>query len=397
MLGALYLARREEAEPIIQCESEETSTDTYFGLRIASIFVIFVGSLLGAIAPILLHRANNPHRRRAEWVKWILFACKYTGSGVIIATAWMHLLSPAVEALGDPCLKPLLGDYDWVMAIALMTIMVMFLIELVVAHYDVFGSGGGHSHGHDAGHSPLVHGSKTNNSIDSVGVAKGVTDSAPQGALAASAPAQGLSHDIEAQIETKGSSQGPPQDINYPPGGNDHLGHQREHSDGHDSIAAQMTSIFILEFGVIFHSVFIGLTLAVSEEFIVLFIVLVFHQTFEGLGLGSRLATLKWPQNKRMMPYLLGIGYSVSTPIAIAIGLGVRNSFQPGSSTSRIVNGVFDSVSAGILMYTGLVELLAHEFMFNPEMRRAGLGMQLKAFGCVCFGAGVMAALANWA
>ena len=44
-----------------------------------------------------------------------------------------------------------------------------------------------------------------------------------------------------------------------------------------DSYAAQMTAIFILELGVIFHSVFIGLTLAVAgKEFITLFVVLVF-------------------------------------------------------------------------------------------------------------------------
>jgi solute carrier family 39 (zinc transporter), member 1/2/3 len=52
-----------------------------------------------------------------------------------------------------------------------------------------------------------------------------------------------------------------------------------------DDFTAQMTAIFILEFGVIFHSIFIGLTLALSgEEFRTLYVVLVFHQTFEGLG-----------------------------------------------------------------------------------------------------------------
>jgi zinc transporter 1/2/3 len=95
----------------------------------------------------------------------------------------------------------------------------------------------------------------------------------------------------------------------------------------------QMTAIFILEFGVIFHSIFIGLTLAVSgDEFIVLYIVLIFHQTFEGLGLGSRQATAMWPSGKAWLPYVLGVAYSLSTPIAIASGLGVRELLEPGSS-----------------------------------------------------------------
>lgn len=175
------------------------------------------------------------------------------------------------------------------------------------------------------------------------------------------------------------------------------MGHQRDHADDYN-FATQMTAIFILEFGVVFHSIFIGLTLAVAgDEFDVLYIVLAFHQTFEGLGLGSRLATATWPRSRNWMPYALGFAYGVTTPIAIAIGLGVRTTFSPGSNKVVIINGVFDSISAGILIYTGLVELMAHEFMFNQEMRKSSIGMMLFAFLCMVFGAGLMALLGKWA
>ncbi|PVH68641.1 Zinc/iron permease [Cadophora sp. DSE1049] len=109
---------------------------------------------------------------------------------------------------------------------------------------------------------------------------------------------------------------------------------------------------------IIFHSVFIGLTLAVaSEEFKTLYIVLVFHQTFKGLGLSARLSTVPWPGSKRATPYLFRLRYSIFTPLAIAIGFRVRNSYPPGSQTTLIVNSVFDSISASILIYIGLVEL----------------------------------------
>jgi zinc transporter 1/2/3 len=62
-----------------------------------------------------------------------------------------------------------------------------------------------------------------------------------------------------------------------------------------------------------------------------------------------------------------------------------------------IVNGVFDSISAGILIYTGLVELMAHEFMFSNAMRRAKVNVLLSAFGLMCLGAGLMALLGKWA
>jgi zinc transporter 1/2/3 len=312
------------------------------------------------------------------------FIAKYFGSGVIIATAWMHLLSPASESLGNECLGNILPEYDWAMGIGLMTVMVMFLIELVVSNYNLVS--GGHSHDHGK---------------DSDDLAASEIRLTP---LADDPEALKSTKKVPSRSEGRFSDSripGIPDDVSYPPGGQDHLGHQREHVAGQEQsaaeFAAQMTAIFILEFGVIFHSIFIGLTLAVAEDFVILFIVLVFHQTFEGLGLGSRLATINWPLSKRWMPYILGGMYSLTTPIAIAIGLGVRESLQTEAATMLIVNGVFDAISGGILMYTGLVELLAHEFMFNPEMRKAGFKMQFFAYLCVCAGVALMALLAKWA
>lgn len=41
----------------------------------------------------------------------------------------------------------------------------------------------------------------------------------------------------------------------------------------------------------------------------------------------------------------------------IAIGLGVRTTYNPDSTTASIVSGILDAFSAGILIYTGLVEV----------------------------------------
>ena len=63
-----------------------------------------------------------------------------------------------------------------------------------------------------------------------------------------------------------------------------HDGHDHSHAQGHgvldDSAVAQIIGIFVLEFGVVLHSILIGLTLAVDEDFKVLFVVLVFHRKF---------------------------------------------------------------------------------------------------------------------
>jgi zinc transporter 1/2/3 len=160
---------------------------------------------------------------------------------------------------------------------------------------------------------------------------------------------------------------------------------------------AQIVSVVILEFGVVFHSVIIGLTLAVDGAFKILFTVILFHQMFEGLGLGARLAALKLPPAYKSAPLIGAVVYGLMTPIGIAAGLGVRTTYNSSSTTASIVSGIFDSFSSGILLYTGLVELLAHEFLFNKEMNEAPVGQVAYAAACVVFGAGIMALLGRWA
>ncbi|ESZ99225.1 hypothetical protein SBOR_0432 [Sclerotinia borealis F-4128] len=377
--------------------------DGRIGIRISSIFVIGFGSMLGALLPIAAARTQ-----RLRVPPLAFFITKYFGSGVIISTAFIHLLAPASANLTSPCLTGPITQYDWAEGIALMTIFSMFFIELMASRFDVFGEDS-----HDLESADPAKDLMRRNTRNEKGEAS--RTSPPPGGnnhrVADNSQASNtvLEHNNDSsstRIQSSGeepargrsSIPGRPDDLSYPPGGEDHLGHQREHHEDDDHFAAQMTALFILEFGVIFHSIFIGLTLAVTgEDFNLLYIVLVFHQTFEGLGLGARLATARWPKNKGWMPWALGSAYGFTTPIAIAIGLGVRTTFAPGSQKTMIINGVFDSISAGILIYTGLVELMAHEFMFNQEMRKSSMKMMFFAFGCMCAGAGLMALLGKWA
>lgn len=118
-------AEGDGGDAIPVCETSAASTD-HFGLRIASIFIIFLGSALGALLPVLLARTFKAP-------KICFFVAKYFGTGVILATAWMHLLSPAADNLRDECLGDILPDYDWAMGIGLMTVMVMFLLVSTIS------------------------------------------------------------------------------------------------------------------------------------------------------------------------------------------------------------------------------------------------------------------------
>lgn len=332
-------------------------------------------------------------RRSRARIDLSLTVSQYFGSGVIVATAFIHLLAPANDALTNPCLTGPITDYDWVEGICLMVVFAMFFLELMTMRYAKFGHDHEHTHSHNHAHDHDLERAEQaqNKKSDTVALAR-TTDGTSE-------------LEMETPPGRNSSCAGP-----HVPG-DDHLSHSRGHNDREkdpnnhpmktfdpESYTAQMTAIFILEFGVIFHSIFIGLTLAVSgEEFITLYVVIVFHQTFEGLALGTRLASIEWPKNRQWTPYLLGMGYAISTPIAIAIGLGVRSTFSPGSQTTLIVNGVFDSISAGILIYTGLIELMAHEFMFSEYMQNAPIREVLGAIACMCTGAGLMALLGRWA
>ena len=60
----------------------------------------------------------------------------------------------------------------------------------------------------------------------------------------------------------------------------------------------EVIGVFVLELGILFHSVIIGITLSTTEwnsgaeSFFVLYPAIIFHQLFEGLGLGARLALM---------------------------------------------------------------------------------------------------------
>ncbi|KIX00426.1 uncharacterized protein Z518_10565 [Rhinocladiella mackenziei CBS 650.93] len=375
---AQLVARQDDSEATPTCDTGN-EYDGRMGLRIAALFIIWVTSSIGAAFPIFAHR-----HRGLKVPDWVFFLCKYFGSGVIIATAFIHLLGPAEEALTNPCLTGPITDYSWVEGIILMTVFALFFVELMVMRYGSFGDGRNHEKDQAPSRSLGI-----DQSLDTEMTATGTSPDKdnPSSTTQAATAGHGRSHSTHVP-------------------GEDHLGHSRRHSDIEDATSplsfedykAQMTAIFILEFGIIFHSIFIGLTLAVAgDEFDTLFIVLIFHQTFEGLGLGSRLAVTPWPKDRRWTPYILALAYGLSTPLAIGIGLGVRKSYPPESQTTLIVNGVFDSISAGILIYTGLVELMAHEFMFSNSMRNARIQTILAAFVVMCLGAGLMALLGKWA
>ncbi|AMD19017.1 HBR116Cp [Eremothecium sinecaudum] len=333
------------------------------GLRVASIFVILAASALGSYFPVLSSKYSF-----VRFPSWCFFIAKFFGSGVIVATGFIHLLDPAIDTLSGECLGGTFEDYPWALGICMMSLFSLFFVEIITHHYV-----------HKATHS-------SNLLSDDESIKK-------EGEPAQASPRTDVSAGHTGSLP-----------------GEQHFGHDDFHQDVEQANSKandmekeqyfnQLIALFILEFGIIFHSVLVGLVLAVtaSNEYVTLFVVLVFHQFFEGLGLGARIAEAKWSR-RAITPWVLAAGFAISTPLATAIGLGVKSTYDPASRTAKIVSGVFDSLSAGILIYTGLVELMAHEFLFSNSFKgEGGFRRMMYGFGLMCLGAGSMALLGRWA
>lgn len=89
------------------------------------------------------------------------------------------------------------------------------------------------------------------------------------------------------------------------------------------------------------------------------------------------------------------LGFCLTTPIGIGLGIWISSSYNENSPTALIVEGILNSASAGILIYMALVDLLAADFT-NPRMQ-ANVRLQLGAYASLLLGAGFMSLLAIWA
>lgn len=171
------------------------------------------------------------------------------------------------------------------------------------------------------------------------------------------------------------------------------------HSHGADPTKPSTKfSVLVMEAGVLFHSILIGLTLVVAGDsfYRTLLVVIVFHQFFEGLALGARIATL--PGAIFPSKALMATAFALITPIGMAIGMGVLNSFNGNERSTLIALGTLDALSAGILVWVGVVDMWARDWVIEGgEMLDASLGKV--GAGGVSFVVGLvlMSLLGKWA
>lgn len=117
---------------------------------------------------------------------------------------------------------------------------------------------------------------------------------------------------------------------------------------------------------------------------------------FEGLALGARLAAVEWPHGAKM-PWIMVCLYGITTPVGQAIGLAIHTLYSPYSYEGRVIIGVMYAISGGMLMYAGLVELLAEDFISDASWDVLKGKERVAAFILLLLGSTGMSVVGIWA
>ncbi|KAJ5944484.1 hypothetical protein N7516_004652 [Penicillium verrucosum] len=322
------------------------SRDYDIPLRIGTLFVVLVTSSIGVFAPILLMKLPS-----ASINGVVSTVIKQFGTGIIIATGFIHLYTHANLMFTNDCLGEL--EYEaTTSAVVVAGIFIAFLLEYI-------------------GHRIIVARNSKKSSTEIVS-----------------------SESESQQTQQKGQD--------------DHAPDQQQQCTlaglGHTHGSLDLTgpnskfSVMVMEAGILFHSILIGLTLVVAGDsfYKTLLVVIVFHQFFEGLALGARIAVLPGPifPSKATM----AAAFSLITPIGMAIGLGVLNTFNGNSRGTLIALGTLDALSAGILVWVGVVDMWARDWVIEGgEMLDANIGKVLTGGISFVSGLVLMGVLGKWA
>ncbi|XP_057964120.1 zinc transporter 8 [Malania oleifera] len=324
---------------------DDTNRAKALRYKLVAIASILVAGAIGVCLPVIGKSvpALSPE-------KGVFFMVKAFAAGVILATGFIHVLPDAFEHLTSPCLSENpWGNFPFTGFVAMMSAIGTLMVDTFATSYY-----------------RRAHFSKK-------GVVSGDEERVGE-------------HAGHVHVHTHASH-------GHSHGGGNSL--QDEPSGTSSELVRHRVISQVLELGIVVHSVIIGISLGASESpqtIRPLVAALTFHQLFEGMGLGGCISQAKF---KGRSIAIMALFFSLTTPIGIAIGIGISNVYNENSPTALIVEGIFNSASAGILIYMSLVDLLAADFM-DPRMQSNGR-LQLGSNLSLLLGAGCMSVLAKWA
>ena len=154
-----------------------------------------------------------------------------------------------------------------------------------------------------------------------------------------------------------------------------------------------LVDLFILLFGLSFHTFFIGTALGLSDDK-TLFFALLFHQFFEALALGLHLS--KASKKSWKLPIVVTLVFSLSGPVGGFIGVGIAQSVCKDPFAFLIIEAIFNSFAGGILVFIGSVHMIAEEFTKQKDVVNNWKN-GLSAWLGVIIGSALMSIICIWA
>ncbi|KAF2823283.1 Zip-domain-containing protein [Ophiobolus disseminans] len=400
------------------CESGSAKPNYDLPFHVGGLFIILVVSSTACAFPILVIKFP-----RLRIPPTFLFGAKHFGTGVLIATAFVHLLPTAFLSLGNPCLSKFWTDSYQAMpgAIMLASIFFVTIIEMVFSPAQHVCGG---NEGVTAVSRPTKERKQQNEKVKEqpappsipgsirrtysegsmqvreIGPLRGRNTSISRTLLRYREEGQRLDAIDSAGSETSETPDVDPKlDPNESAIEDDVENNQHTHVLTPEQVHKKaIMQCFLLEMGILFHSIFIGMSLAVAvgNDFIVLLIAIVFHQTFEGLALGVRIADIKWPA-RSLQPWLMAVAYGCTTPLGMAIGIATHTLYSPNSEIGLLVVGIMNAISAGFLVFASLVELMSEDFLSDQSWQILRGKKRVVACLLVFAGAFLMSLVGAWA
>ncbi|KAG4442561.1 hypothetical protein IFR05_001973 [Cadophora sp. M221] len=368
------------------CYIPEISDDYNLPLHVGALFIILAVSFTACVLPIIVVKV--PKLRIPPTT---LFVVRHFGTGVLIATAFVHLLPTAFISLTDPCLPSFWHETYPAMAgaFALAAVFGIIIIQMVF------------SPGKNCCAFPASMMEK--GPMNGTGVL--YTDSAAEQQVPGNLHGRDASTGRQLQQVTAHS-----EELDAIERHQSQLPHKHGLEHGMESLMPltplspdqkhkkEMMQCVLLELGILFHSVFIGMALSVAtgNDFLILLIAISFHQSFEGLALGSRIAALTWKPNA-WQPWVMALAYGCTTPIGQAIGLATHTLYSPESETGLLIVGIFNAISAGLLTYASIADLIVEDFLSDESWRVLRGKRRIFASFLVFAGAFGMSLIGAWA
>ncbi|CBH17886.1 cation transporter, putative [Trypanosoma brucei gambiense DAL972] len=348
------------------------------GLHIAAIFILLIASFLGTILPI----AGN-YVPRFKLPPFLIVVSKCISTGVVMSVAVLTLLNHSLHSFMEKCIPHGLS-MEVYSAFGLLFMLISALLM----------------HSFDSAMDLLLEGWAVRKEEEKLADgAPQVADSVPT--AAALPPTQCGMKRCTAQpgvsCETNGCCQSSPGPAYGATGCCGSRGEAAALLTG----ARRVMALALMEFGLVVHSIFLGLSVGIASDSRtkVLLVALSFHQFFEGLALGARLAEASL---KAKLELFLAILFSISVPVGTAIGaVTMRDGGKSITGSSyATMSAIVNAIGAGILLYIGFVLLLVD---FPTDLRiYAGVGTpnrfvrRIAMFVALWVGFGVMALLSKW-